>query len=267
MKNKILLFLCCVLLLLTACKTTRNVQRQAQKMPVAQLIENIRKQQPRFATANVSKMTMEFDMNDRKVSVSASCKIRTDSAIYLSVQPLLGIELFKAELTADSIRVFDKMNNRYFVVDYTYFRKRFGVDVDFYNLQSMIFGQFFCIGQGNRIPVDSCKLTMTPQGLYQIDYATKKMTQSTLVSPEYQISEVNLKSNDSDYQLQTSYSDYIRQNEINYPQKITLHANGQKSRANADFSILRVEFNTALKFQPTNAARFNRADIDQILKK
>ncbi|HLP04185.1 MAG TPA: DUF4292 domain-containing protein [Paludibacter sp.] len=266
MKNKIILFLCCALMLLSACKTTRVVQKHGGKVQVAQVIENVQKQQPRFATANVNKMTMEFEMNGRKVNVSASCKIQADSAIYLSVQPLLGIELFKAELTTDSIRVFDKMNNRYFVADYALLSRKFGVDVDFHSLQSLIFGQFFCIGKDKQIPLDSCKLSTSANG-YLVEYAGPKISQSTEISPDYFIRDVTLKSIRGDYQLRASYGDYIAQETVNYPQKIMLQASGRQSQATVDFSILRVDFNKTLKFQPANASRYDRGDIEQLLKK
>ncbi len=91
-------------------------------------------------------MSLALDLLDRKVNVSASCKFYKDSAMHISIQPFMGIEMFKAELNPDSIIVFDKMNRRYYVINYNYFTERFGVDIDFNSLQALISNQFFCVG-------------------------------------------------------------------------------------------------------------------------
>ena len=256
------------MLVFTACKTTRSISKTGQlsSNQVARVIDRVQKVQPQFETANVSKMSLAIDLKDRKVNVNATCKIKKDSAIYLSIQPFMGIELFKAELTFDSIKVFDKMNHKYYVMDYGYFKNQFGVTVDFYSVQSLLSAQFFCIGN-KEIQTDSCKLSTSPIGNMNIEYDNNKMIQNTDISPLNIIQSVLLKGKNSNYQLQTSYKDYAIVNGINFPQSILLQVSSPNTNASCEFSILRVEFNTNLKFQPTSSDRFTRGDLEQLLKK
>jgi hypothetical protein len=233
---------------------------------VAQVIEQVKKTQPEFKTANISKMSLAFNVNEREVNVSAVCKIKKDTAIYVSIQPFMGIELFKAELMPDSMKVFDKMNHKYYVTDYGFFSKRFGVDVDYYSIQALLSAQFFCVGKKEAIP-DSCKLNNLISGVNNIEFNSEKMLQNTEISPLNLIQKVVLKAKNSDYQLQTDYLDYTMVNGVNFPQKIALQATNQKTKASCDFSILRVEFNSDIKLIPTNSDRYSRGDIDQLLKK
>jgi len=273
MKQKTTIILVFCVLMFSACKTTRTVSKPAT-LPGAPVINNavvgvidqVNKNQPRFQTANISKMTFAFEMGERKVNVSASCKIKKDSAIYISVQPLLGIEMFKAELTTDSMRVFDKMNHRYYVVNYDYFYNRFGVNVNFYSLQSLLTAQLFCIGKQGVI-ADSCKLVPTSDGKNKIEYQNNNMMQSTVLSPLYVIQQVILKAKNSNYQLETNYADYTLMNGVSFPQAITLSATSDRTKVACEFSILRVDFNKEIRFSPTNPDRFTRGDIDQLLKK
>lgn len=268
MKKQIIIFTVFALLIFSACKTTRSVTKKEVNAgnPVAQLIEQVQKAQPQFKTANVSKMAMEFNINERKVNVSATCKIKKDSVIYLSIQPFMGIELFKAELMPDSMRVFDKMNRKYYVTDYGYFTKRFGVEINFYSLQALIFNQFFCVGSKDILP-DSCRLISLTAGRNRIDYETANMQQSTEISALNTIQQVLLKGKNTTYQLQTNYDEFSVVNGVNFPQKIAMLATNQKSKASCDFSILKVEFNTDLKFSASGTERYSRGDIDQLLKK
>jgi hypothetical protein len=264
MKSKIIMVAVFSLLMMSACKTAKQVLKPTVPTinAVSQLIEQVQKVQPQFKTANISKMSLAFNINEREVNVSAVCKIIKDSAIFLSIQPFLGIEMFKAELMPDSMKVFDKMNHRYFVTDYGFISRQFGVDVDFYSFQSLLTAQFFCIGK-KVVKADSCKLISQNK----IEFSSEKMLQNTEISPLNLIQQVVLKAKNSDYQLQTDYTDYTLVNGVNFPQKIALQATNQKTKATCDFSILRVEFNTNIKLSPTNPDRYTLGDIDQLLKK
>ncbi|MBV5343348.1 DUF4292 domain-containing protein, partial [bacterium] len=79
--------------------------------------------------ANVSKMSVAVEVGGRKFNTSASCKIRTDSAIHISIQPFLGFEMFKVEINKDSLLVFDKVNKKLYPVPFAYFKTKFGLTV------------------------------------------------------------------------------------------------------------------------------------------
>lgn len=251
------------ILVLTSCKTTRIVsQKPTEIKPVDQVISKIRNAQPNFRTANISKLTMEVQLGQRQVDVSAGCKIRLDSAIYLSVQPFMGIELYKVEMMPDSIRIFDKMNNRFYAVDYGFFQKKFGVQVDFYSLQSLLTGRFFCIGNKG-ILTDSCRLT-APDVLA---FNYKNIQQSTQFSPDNTLKQVVLKSVRPDYTLQTNYSNYSRQDSITFPKTINFTATGENKNMRFSFDLLKADFNRPLIFRPTDTTRFTKGNIEQLLKK
>jgi len=256
------------ILILSSCKTTRTVSKEviSSKRPVAQVIEQVQTAQPNFNTANVSKMSLELNLGERRVNVSATCKVKKDSVIYFSILPFMGIELYRAELTPVSLRLFDKTNRSYYETDYAFLSKYLGVDIDFYSLQALLFNQFFCVG-GKEIYPDSCKLTQLPVNRKKIDYQTASIEQSTEISATNAIQQVILKDKNNPLQLMTNYTDFTVVNGINFPLKITLKASGQKSQASFDFSILKVEFNSDIKFQPTNTDHYSLSDINQLIKK
>ena len=268
MKQRIIIISVFAVLILSACKTKQLASKTVTKEenPVVLLIDQVQKAQPQFKSANVSKMAMELTLDERKVNVSATCKILKDSVIYLSIQPFMGIELFKAEFTQDSMRVFDKMNRKYYVSDYGYFGRRFGVEVSFNSLQALIFNQFFCVGKKQVLP-DSCKFITLSSGRNEINFETESMQQKSIVLADNTIQQVILKAKNSSYQLQTNYEDYTVKNGVNYPQKITISATNQKSTAICIFSVLKFEFDTDMKFIPSIHDRYSKGDIEQLIKK
>ena len=93
------------------------------------------------------------------------------------------------------------------------------------------------------------------------------MQQSTEINSLNLIQQVLLKARNSGYQLLTTYSDFAVENTVNIPHTISMTASSEKSNANCDFSILRVNFNAVIKFSTTNTNRYTRGDIEQLMKK
>lgn len=266
--NHQLCFMLMIVLIVSSCKTTQLKQKTTvvSKNPVEQVIEQLKNAQPNFTTANVSKMAMEIKLSDKSFNVSVTCKIKKDSVIYFSILPFMGIELYKAELKPEGLIVFDKTNRNFYKTDYAFFSTYFGVDVDFYSLQALLFNQFFCAG-AKEILVDSCKLTNLPGNKTEIDFQNSKLEQKTEISATNSIQQVVLKEKNSSIQLQTEYTDFSKVNGINFPQKITMKATTRDNQTLIDFTVLKIEFDSDIKFQSTNSDRYTQGDINQFIKK
>ncbi len=268
MNKKVVLIAIVASVLFTACKTTKKIEKSDVPTVnlLAERIMQIQQSQPQFSTANISKVSMDIQLNDREFNVSATIKVRKDSALHISIQPFMGIEMFKLELTPDSMRAFDKMNRRYYVLDYGYFAKRFGVNVDYYSIQSLIFNQLFCIGN-REVLTDSCTFSVLDNGKYSVGYQSENMTQSSLIDLDNTIKEVLLKSKIDKYEMLTTYSDFNRTGDVNFPQKIAMLITNQKSKVTCDIGVEKIEFNNRLKISPSNSTNYTRADVNQLLKK
>ncbi len=268
MNKSIFYYTLLMIVLFSACKSTSKIT--TVEIPVVselnERIKQIQFSQPQFSTANVSKMAMAINLNDRDLNVSATIKMRKDSALDISIQPFMGIEMFKVELSPDSMRVFDKMNKRYYVLDYKYFKTRFGIDVDFYSLQSMISGQLFCIGK-KELVIDSLTLSAHENGKYSIGYQNENILQNSHILSNNTIEQVVLKDKDNKYQMQTNYENFAMVNTVNFPQKISMHITNQKSKVSCDFSVQKVEFNSKVIFSPSSQRIYTRSNIDLLLKK
>ena len=264
MKSNSLILFAVAILLVTSCKSNRSLVKTDVKSEnqAAQLIDNIIKAQAKFNTANISKMSLEFTLNERATNVSASCKIKTDSAIFISIQPFMGIEVFKVELTKENIVIVDKMNRRYYQTNYNFLSDKLGMNLNYSNLQALLLCQFFCIGSST-LKSDSCKL-LNPQTLI---FENGNLTQSTEVGTTFNINKVVLKDNTNGYELATNYSEYKIINTTYFPQKIALNAISEKTKASCNLSILKVEFNTEVNFTAANPDRYTISSIEQLLKK
>lgn len=267
MNKKYLLFLGVLSLVFVSCKSKQAiVQKQVENKPLLELIDKTEMAQPQFNTVNVSKMSMALNIDGRAFSVSASCKIKRDSVMHLSVQPIAGFEMFKVEITPDSIFAFDKVNRKMYVADFSYIERRFGVAVDFYSLQALISNHFFTIG--TRTPAkEQCKLITTDQTSNGLSYETESMLQTVNINEQFRVEKVDLNSKKTNYIMSVLYTDFMLIDNVTFPQKIKIRATNPKHNLNCDFSISKALFNNKIVFSSVEPGKYERADINQLLKK
>ena len=148
MKNKlIILSLITIAALLTACGTSRkaagnlpNVQTTTTADPVDAVIATLGDWQTLQTGGNIT-------LNAGS-SFSSSIQVRMvrDQAIYISLRPLLGIEVGKLLITADSVYAVDKMHKRYVAEKVSLLTA--GIPVTVSDVQDIFLGRPFIIGQG-----------------------------------------------------------------------------------------------------------------------
>ena len=65
--------------------------------------------------------TLQFD--EHQYTMSCQMQMWRNELVVLSLQPVLGIEMFRLEATTDSVCVIDKMNRRYTTLAYNWVAK------------------------------------------------------------------------------------------------------------------------------------------------
>jgi hypothetical protein len=254
-------------LLFISCKTTKTLAKTELSInSSSDLMAKVQMAQPTFTTANMSKVSISLKFDKKEMNVSASCKIRRDSVIYLSIHPFIGIELFKAELLPDSIRVFDKMNGRYFVNAYDLFSDNFGVKLDFKSFQALLTNQLFSVDKNGYSTAHGTTLSAS-LGQQQIEFKNDAIIQTTAVSDSYNILKVLMNDLSNKHQVTIDYSGFSTTSGVNFPKEINILAKNEKNTASCNFLIERVEFDSPIRFVPTNPHRFVRTDIYTLLHK
>ena len=67
------------------------------------------------------KANTTLQLDERSYTMNATVQVWRNELIILSLQPMFGIEMVRAEVTPDSVLLVDKMNRRYVVLDYAMF--------------------------------------------------------------------------------------------------------------------------------------------------
>ena len=76
-------------------------------------------------------------------SVSGTLRIKSDSAIFVSVTPLLGIEIARLLVTPDTVKLVNRLDNTFYAGDMDVLNRMFGTYLDFEMLQALMVGNDF----------------------------------------------------------------------------------------------------------------------------
>lgn len=140
----------------SSCRTKKIVESPASTLKlkgseVIQVFDSVKLREFQFhylsAKANVSYTdktgeTNSFDVNIRMVH---------DSAIWISITPLLGIEVARALIRPDSLILLDRLHKTVMRRDFNYFEEWLRARVNFDMIQSVIVGNYFQYNEKEKI--------------------------------------------------------------------------------------------------------------------
>ncbi len=137
---------CSVILFLGSCHTPASITKTAAESDILAstrseaVIDSMKKNAFSFDWFS-GKSKVSIARGNDKMEVTASFRIKNDSAIWISISPALGLEVARVLLTKDSIRVIDRLNNRYYSRDYSFFKSYTTLPVTLEIIQDLIEGQ------------------------------------------------------------------------------------------------------------------------------
>jgi outer membrane biogenesis lipoprotein LolB len=88
-----------------------------------------------------AKVNVDYSGSDgKKYDVNANIRMYKDSAIWIAVNALLGIDAMRLFVTKDSLKLLDKLNKTYTARSVDYLREITSLPLNLYNLQDLIIG-------------------------------------------------------------------------------------------------------------------------------
>ncbi|MBR9833557.1 DUF4292 domain-containing protein [Acidiluteibacter ferrifornacis] len=128
-----------ILILLVACKTEKISRKPLEGKNKDFLLEKLEKNEVDFKTFS-GRSAITVQNEEKKNSFKSTIRIQKDSAIWVSITPLFGIELARILLTKDSLKVINRINAEYFIGDYEYFYKKYDIALEFETVQALLIG-------------------------------------------------------------------------------------------------------------------------------
>jgi len=101
-------------------------------------------QQARAASLSVDWFTTNLkgqaQWNGQTYPVTAQLRIKTDSVIWISLSALMGLEAVRIQLSPDSLKILNRLNNTYFKGHIQSLSQRYQLALTFYQIQQALLG-------------------------------------------------------------------------------------------------------------------------------
>jgi len=123
-----------------------------------------------------AKLTVETVIDSAFNSFSISLRMKKDSIIWMSISKL-GIEGARVLITKDSVKFFNRMENKYFRGDFTFISKLLNTQLDFEMVQSLLVGNsvaFYNEDEKIKPGVDNCQYTLGTIRKYKLRKVMEK---------------------------------------------------------------------------------------------
>ncbi len=158
-------------LLMVGCKSSRTSKGElVDKLHYCELLLDHSDEGGAFN----SKSTVSINLGGNALSSKATIQIERDKAVQISVQPFLGIELFKVQFTSDTLLVLDRTKKRYLLLPL----EQLPVAISPSTIQSLLLGEPFLLGSGALTAAQLEEgLAMQPntQGGYEMSYTDNSL--------------------------------------------------------------------------------------------
>lgn len=132
-----------LILLITSCGTSRKIIREPLKEQGSEyLFSHLKSNELQYKYFS-ARFTASYINQKNETSFSGQIRIQKDSLIWISISPVLGIEMARLLITNDSVKYMNRIDNNYFISDFNYINTLVNSTLDFDMLQAFLTGNDF----------------------------------------------------------------------------------------------------------------------------
>ena len=255
---------------LSGCKSSKKVavlERGSEKTQ-KEFFTQMQEQAFQFETLT-ARLNVDLDLPGNTMSSRVDLKMIKDSAFQLSVVPFLGIEVFRAEISVDSVKILDRMNKRYVAENYANLKGQTPIEFNFYNLQALLTNQLFLPGQKEIKPKQYSRFQLTQEGSaaeIQVKDAIG-LLYTFMADGEEKILSTRVTDSSEHYALQWNYLSFRQTEGQFFPMKmdIQLQKDGA-SQGGIVLNISHMQTNVPVKMDFSIPSKYTRITLAQIMK-
>jgi len=236
-------------LILESCNVNKKISENSSfTLSKADLVNKINSIKETNELILIKGAKISIEDNSGLTNLKVNFLIKMDSAILVSVSSLLGIEVSRALILKDSIKVIDRINKTYYNEKYEELERRFSISLDYLQLQSILTSDFRTLLESHTASDD--KLYIADKGNINVSISKGKTGNESIGTilkvdaAKFFINQAIILFDKGGIEYQVSYSDYININNYFFPGFLDIEFKSKKS-------LVRMAIqNKNIKFQP-----------------
>jgi len=210
-----------------------------------------------FKTRTLSaKAAVQSIIGDQDNSFNINLRLYTDSVIWISISPLLGIEVARVMVTRDSVKFMDRLNKKFSVSDFQFLNDLLHVNVDYDILQGVLTGNLFAYKKNkfNSVYIEDKYYILSTMSKRQLKRSledadvSKPIVQDLWVDGiTYRILKLNVEDQRFSKSLLTEYEDHRQTDGGLFPYKSKTAIKAEK-QLNINIEYQKITLNNDLDF-------------------
>jgi hypothetical protein len=257
--NKVLL-LCC-LAAMVSCKAHKQLIATPVTKKTATPAENsvmnklaaIKGGQVAFNTFS-GKANTRLDINGNSNDVTLNIRINRDKEIWVSITALLGIEVARAMITPDSIKIINKLQGLYIKKPFSYIYAYASKQVNYKTIESLLVG--------NAMPemLNKNANFQTVGGNTTLSGNMQDLVYMLMVGPDMKVAQLHLTNQDQGQSLQVNNANFIQAANRIVPSQINIESVIKDKKILANLHYTKVDFDQLLEYPFNIPERYAPAD-------
>ena len=220
--------------------------------------------------AFTAKVNLSVDLDGKSVTkVGGTLRIKRGEVIQLSVAPLLGIEVARAEISPNGILVIDRVNKRYVRASFSELESLVHADLDFHSLQALFLHELFLPGNS--------RMTVRDASNFRVDVKTQEVVleakkggrfnyQFLIQAPEAVLKESCIALAGTPYLLRWKYDAFRPFEQEQFPTDMQIIFEGAEKPVKAAMALSRLSTNSNWETHTEVSARYMKVELADILK-
>ncbi|MBL7920807.1 MAG: DUF4292 domain-containing protein [Bacteroidia bacterium] len=222
-----------------------------------------------------AKANVETLIDGKEESFDIRVAIRKDSAMLITIQYLLGIQVAKILITRDSVKVRVDIKKQYFKGDFNYINEMLNADLDYDVLQAVLFGnsaEFYEDDDLKLKPVtdrENCHYLLSTERkrrlrkMQQAETGLKKALQILTLNPEnYKIIKNEFSDPATNRTFTANYTDFAQKDSVYAPYHVDIDIVAEK-KANIKIDYVRIEKNKPQNLGLNIPAKYDPIEIQK----
>lgn len=268
-----ILFVAMFAIVLAGCKSKKNIISTDGSVVLKsqeQLLDDALAAQLSYKTIS-GKISLELMRGDQTsgMKVNSQLKLIKDKEIQLSLRaPFINSEVFRVNITPDSVFVIDRLSKKYAAEDIKELGKQKNIQFNYNNMQALFTNALFVPGKNvvEKKDYDSFSTTMQGGLFYLLAKDKKGIQYHFAIDANDRVSSTNIVGNTDDYALLWNYKDFVKESGYTYPSLMEADVSIKKKRVKLNMLFSSLEFDKDISIDNSLPNRYERVSVLDILK-
>ena len=260
-----------LLVALASCSSTKSIKKShsIEGMSEVEYVEKVIRNTGGW-DALTAKVSLSADLGGKGTTkVGGTLRIKKGEVIQLSVAPLLGIEVARAEISPEGVMVIDRVNRQYVKASFAEVESLVHTDLDFHTLQALFLHELFLPGKKDLNARDAShfRVNVIPEGVALDAKKTGHFTYQFLTqAPEALLKESCIGLSGTPYQLRWKYDAVRPFEQGQFPTDMQIIFEGAEKPVKATLALSRLSTDSNWETHTEVSARYTKVELADILK-